>query len=76
MTIHVNWTAKDLNDSIQIWCQCQRWWLWKFHTSNGKKEIVLRSNDTQLKEYDLKLELILAKNLSKLYKKTLYLLLL
>ena len=55
MTIHVNWTAKDLNEGISNMMSGAKADYERFHTSNGKKEIVPGSyGDTQLKEYDSK----------------------
>ena len=55
MTIHVNWTAKDLNEGISNMMSGAKADYERFHTSNGRKEIVPGSyGDTQLKEYDSK----------------------
>ena len=55
MTIHVNWTAKDLNEGISNMMSGAKADYERFHTSNGGKEIVPGSyGDTQLKEYDSK----------------------
>ena len=55
MTIHVNWTAKDLNEGISNMMSGAKADYERFHTSNGRKEIVPGSyGDTELKEYDSK----------------------
>ena len=55
MTIHINWTAKDLNEGISNMMSGAKADYERFHTSNGRKEIVPGSyGDTELKEYDSK----------------------
>ena len=55
MTIHVNWTAKDLNEGISNMMSGAKADYERFHTSNGRKEIVPGSyGDTELKNYESK----------------------
>ena len=66
MTIHVNWTAKDLNEGISNMMSGAKADYEKFHTSNGRKEIVAGSyGDTQLKEYDSKTKVSFGKKFIK-----------
>ena len=55
MTIFVNWKAKDLQEGMENMMSGAKADYERFHTSNGRKEIVPGSyGDTQLKEYDSK----------------------
>ena len=55
MTIHVNWTAKDLNEGISNMMSGAKADYERFHTSNGRKEIVPGSyGDAELKNYESK----------------------
>ena len=66
MTIHVNWTAKDLNEGISNMMSGAKADYERFHTSNGRKEIVPGSyGDTQLKEYDSKTKVFIGKKFIK-----------
>ena len=66
MTIHVNWTAKDLNEGISNMMSGAKADYERFHTSNGIKEIVPGSyGDTQLKEYDSKTKVSFGKKFIK-----------
>ena len=53
--INVNWTAKTLDEGISNMMSGAKADYERFHTSNGKKEIVPGSyGDTELKTYDSK----------------------
>ena len=66
MTIHVNWTAKDLNEGISNMMSGAKADYERFHTSNGRKEIVPGSyGDTELKEYDSKTRVDIGKKFIK-----------
>ena len=66
MTIHVNWTAKDLNEGISNMMSGAKADYERFHTSNGRKEIVPGSyGDTELKEYDSKTKVSFGKKFIK-----------
>ena len=66
MTIHVNWTAKDLNEGISNMMSGAKADYERFHTSNGRKEIVPGSyGDTELKEYDNKTKVSFGKKFIK-----------
>ena len=66
MTIHVNWTAKDLNEGISNMMSGAKADYERFHTSNGRKEIVAGSyGDTELKEYDSKTKVSFGKKFIK-----------
>ena len=66
MTIHVNWTAKDLNEGISNMMSGAKADYERFHTSNGRKEIVAGSyGDTELKEYDSKTRVDIGKKFIK-----------
>ena len=53
--INVNWSAKTLKEGISNMMSGAKADYERFHTSNGRKEIVPGSyGDTQLKEYDSK----------------------
>ena len=66
MTIHVNWTAKDLNEGIENMMLGAKYDYENFHTSNGRKEIVPGSyGDTELKEYDNKTKVSFGKKFIK-----------
>jgi hypothetical protein len=71
MTIHVNWTAKDLNEGISNMMSGAKADYERFHTSNGRKEIVPGSyGDTQLKEYDSKTRVMPGKKYIKIVQDT------
>ena len=71
MTIHVNWTAKDLNEGISNMMLGAKADYEKFHTSNGRKEIVTGSyGDTELKEYDNKTKVSFGKKFIKVVQGT------
>ena len=66
MTIHVNWTAKDLNEGISNMMSGAKADYERFHTSNGREEIVAGSyGDTELKEYDSKTKVSFGKKFIK-----------
>ena len=66
MTIHVNSTAKDLNEGISNMMSGAKADYERFHTSNGRKEIVPGSyGDTELKEYDSKTKVSFGKKFIK-----------
>ena len=71
MTIHVNWTAKDLNEGISNMMSGAKADYERFHTSNGRKEIVPGSyGDTELKEYDSKTKVSFGKKFIKVVQGT------
>ena len=71
MTIHVNWTAKDLNEGIENMMLGAKYDYENFHTSNGRKEIVPGSyGDTELKEYDNKTKVSFGKKFIKVVQGT------
>jgi hypothetical protein len=71
MTIHVHWTAKDLNEGISNMMLGAKADYEKFHTSNGRKEIVTGSyGDTELKEYDNKTKVSFGKKFIKVVQGT------
>ena len=71
MTIHVNWTAKDLNEGIENMMLGAKYDYENFHTSNGRKEIVPGSyGDTELKAYDSKTKVMPGKKYIKVVQDT------
>ena len=66
MTIHVNWTAKDLNEGISNMMSGAKADYEEYFTARGKKKIVPDSYaDTQLKEYDSKTKVFIGKKFIK-----------
>ena len=71
MTINVNWSAKTLDEGISNMMSGAKADYERFHTSNGKKEIVPGSyGDTQLKEYDSKTKITIGKKYIKVVQDT------
>ena len=67
MTIFVNWKAKDLQEGMENMMSGAKADYERFHTSNGRKEIVAGSyGDTELKEYDSKTKVFYGKKFIKL----------
>ena len=66
MTINVNWSAKTLDEGISNMMSGAKADYERFHTSNGRKEIVAGSyGDTELKEYDNKTKVNMGKKFIK-----------
>ena len=71
MTINVNWSAKTLDEGISNMMSGAKADYERFHTSNGRKEIVPGSyGDTELKNYESKTKVMPGKKYIKVVQDT------